>query len=81
VEVGFDASYISNFSDVTFTPSVDTVTDTTYIVNIDEVQPGETRQVSLSLKADAHWRHQGAIIVSPEEGPGAQLSVTTWVFP
>jgi hypothetical protein len=80
VTVQFDRSYIEQFSEVTFTPAVKTVTDESYVVELQDVQPGETRYVSATLQAEEYGGKRGTVTVTAGGDP-VQAAVETFVFP
>lgn len=81
VLVTFDRAYIENFSTVTFTPSVKHVTETAYIVELTDLQPGQAQVVSLSIQAEKYGHHEGVITAKPYGGEELQARVTTLTFP
>jgi hypothetical protein len=81
VTVYFDRDYIDSFSTVTFTPDVKSITDVAYIVELSDLQPQETRIVSVQLQAEKYWRHEGEIMATFTETIGAEVSLRTFVFP
>lgn len=81
VHVSFDRAYIESFSTVTFTPSVKHVTGTTYVVELTDLQPGETRLILVSIQAEIYGNHQGTINVNPDSDNGLQASINTFTFP
>lgn len=81
VQVRFDQSYISHFSTVTFTPSVTYITHEFYIVEVTDLQPGETRLVSVDIQAEDYGRHRGHITALPENGGEALVALDTFTFP
>ena len=81
VTVSFDETYISKFSNVQFTPSVKTVTDEVYRVELSDLQPGETQLVSVEVQAEEYGAHRGTIKVAAGEAEAAQVDLATIVFP
>lgn len=81
VDITFDRAYIESFSTVTFIPSVKQVTETVYIVELTNLQPGEVQVVSLSVQAEKYGNHQGVITVKPDGEEGLQARITTLTFP
>ncbi|MCE7986160.1 MAG: hypothetical protein DYG89_33710 [Caldilinea sp. CFX5] len=83
VEVRFAKAYIDQFSDTTFTPQVETITDQFYIVRFRDLQPDETRIVTVSLQGERYGRHQGVIVVADADDPahGLETPIATWIFP
>lgn len=81
VRVYFDHGYINSFSTVTFTPDVKTVTDAAYIVELTDLQPQETRIISVQLQAEKYWQHKGEITATLTETAGVEVPLSTFVFP
>ncbi|HEY3477015.1 MAG TPA: hypothetical protein VGK56_20520 [Anaerolineales bacterium] len=79
--IGFDREYVEGFSAVIFTPSVKHITDTVYLVELNDLQPGETRIISVSIQAEEYGRHKGTITVTPENWEALQVSIDTFTFP
>ena len=81
VLVTFDRAYVENFSTVTFTPSVKHVTETAYIVELTDLQPGQAQIVSLSIQAEKYGDHEGVITAKSDGSEELQARVTTFTFP
>jgi hypothetical protein len=81
VRVEFDQAYVEEFSTVTFTPSVKHITDSVYMVEITDLEPGETRVISVTIQAEKNGRHEGTITATPENSAGLQVSIVTVTFP
>lgn len=81
VDVRFAKEYIDQFSEVTFTPQVEQITSDFYLVEIRNLQPGETRVVHVSLQGERYWRHEGHTIIAAEGAEPLAVTVATWIFP
>lgn len=82
VVVRLETDYLSAFSSVQITPSPTSLTEEVYEVTLAEVQPGETRLVSLELQAQDYWRHRGAISATAEgDAEAAEVEVASFVIP
>lgn len=81
VEIGFDRSYVEGFSTVTFTPAAHQITDTAYVVEVADLQPGETRIISVEIQAEKYGRHQGAITATAENAEALRVVIKTFTFP
>lgn len=79
VTVAFDTDYVQQFSTVTFTPSVSTVSEG-YEVPLTDVAPGETRLVSMQIQGEHYGRHEGAVTVSAG-ADSAVVPVHTTIWP
>lgn len=58
VRVSFDTAYIARFSSVQFDPPVRQA----YTVDLVNLQPSESRVVSVELWGQDYWRHPGTVI-------------------
>ena len=81
VLVSFDRQYIDGFSTVTFTPSVKSITDSDYIVEVSDLKPGQTRVITATIQAEKYGMHRGLISTGPEDGSDLEVSVATFTFP
>jgi tRNA threonylcarbamoyladenosine modification (KEOPS) complex Pcc1 subunit len=81
VTVGFELGYVSAFSEVQFTPRAERVTDKAYEVILPAVRPGESRRVTVSLRADRYGLHRGVVSAAARDGAAARAEVSTWIFP
>ena len=77
VTVAFDPSYISDFSTVQFTPSVEKA----FQVPLTDVEPGETRLVEVELQAEQHGRHSGRVIIATADADSLEATLSTFTFP
>jgi len=78
VQVG--APYIANFTETDFEPSLDRVTDEYFEIDLTDVQPDETRQVMIALRAEEYGRLDCVVIVQGAAVP-VTVSFSTLVFP
>lgn len=76
VTVALDTGYVSRFSTVIFTPSVDRA----YEVPLTRMAAGETRLVSIELQAERYGRHAGDLTVSAGADTAA-VRIHTLVWP
>ena len=81
VQVGFDQAYLDKFSTVVLTPSVKHVTDAVYLVEVNDLQPAETRVISVTIQAEIYGKHEGTIAAIPDGGEKLQVSIDTFTFP
>ncbi len=82
--VSFDRDYLSQFANVSFTPEPDGATAAATYVELDDLQPGEVRVVSVELEADRYWRHEGTVAVSVggvDDPPDVAVELSTLVYP
>jgi hypothetical protein len=81
VLVRFDRQYIDGFSTVTFTPSIKATTESDYLVEVSNLQPGETRVITATIQAEKYGMHRGSISTGPEDGGELEVSIATFTFP
>lgn len=81
VVVRLDTNYLTAFSNVEITPGPTLVSDEVYEVSLGEVQPGETRLVSVELQAERYWQHRGSVSATSDAGDRAELAFGTFVIP
>ena len=81
VTVSIDTRYLSAFRNVQIEPEPTRINAAVHQVDLTEVQPGETRLVSIEVQADAYWSHEGTIGAATAEGEAAQVQVTSFVIP
>lgn len=81
ITVEVDQDYISRFSTVQFTPSVKSVTNDAYIVELSDVAPGETRIVSVMLQAEQYGPHAGTVNVYTGDREPLRFSIETFSIP
>ena len=79
--VAFSTSYISPFADSQFEPELSRLTSEAYEIDMEDVQPGETRIVTVVLEGQEYGQHSGTISASAEGADPVQVSVATFVFP
>lgn len=76
VLVKFDEDYVTQFSNVTFTPEPQRA----YELELADVKPGETRLISMEIEAKEYWRHAG-MIRAVAQNDSALLNISTTVLP
>jgi hypothetical protein len=81
VTVRFDLAYVSAFSEVHFTPEPKRITEHAYEVELDNIGPGETRRIHVSLQGNEYGRHRGTVSIAVNGTTTNQLSVDTLTFP
>jgi hypothetical protein len=81
VTVAFSTDYISPFTSSQFEPELDRMTGEAYEVDLNDVQPGETRIVTVVLEGQEYGAHSGVITATAEGAGAAQVGVATFVFP
>lgn len=84
VTVAFDEAYISQFSTVTFTPSIAEIAGDAYYVQLKEVKAGEVRRIVVELQGEKYWWHEGTIAVMPggtDAATDVAVEVRTLIYP
>lgn len=61
VEVALATNYLRGFSDVAMTPGPDRVTADTYLFDLTDLGPGQTRHLALEMQAQDYWRTRGQV--------------------
>lgn len=81
VTVSFSTSYLSPFADSQFNPDLSRITADAYEVDLENVQPGEARIVTVVLEGQEYGQHNGTVAVAAPNVEPVQLSIGTFVFP
>lgn len=76
-----DKKYLSKFSNVTFTPSPERITDTEYVFDLGVIQPGNTRVISGKVQSERYGRFTGTIRARTSATTVAEITVQTISFP
>lgn len=79
--VSFERDYVDAFSDTVFLPTITRVTDTTFEIDLDDVQPGETRSIDVEMNGAKAGMFTGSIHASAGDAASAQVLVSTMIFP
>lgn len=74
--VKFDSHYLRNFSDLQFMPA----TDQKLQVQLEGLQPGETRSVVLEFKGSKYGEHKGDIQITAQQTLPT-IHLKTFTFP
>lgn len=69
--------YFDAFDDLHFFPSADRITDDAYEVDLENLQPEETRILTIGAKGGRYWQHKGDIRIEGE----SKVSLSTFIFP
>jgi hypothetical protein len=81
ITVSLDKSYMHAFDAIQFTPDSVMLTDTAYVVDLQDVGPGEARSISIDYEPSRYWQHQGNLMVSASEAEPIIVPLETFVFP
>lgn len=76
-----DRAYIDSFEQVTFTPSISSVSEDRYRIDLGEIPAGATRLVKAGMRAQAYWLRSGTVTVIGEDVEETAVEVSTFVFP
>ena len=76
VTVVFDAAYLKGFSQQQFTPTLQRA----FEVDLEQLQPGETRRISGEIQGENYGRYRGRIDAKAG-GQTASVDVSTFIFP
>jgi len=79
--VQFERPYIDRFSDVSFTPDVQTITEQYYEVELTDIPSGETRHINVIIQAEDYGRHSGVITITPSTGKALSVNLRTLSWP
>ncbi len=81
VTVSLNADYVNRFSTITFHPSLTSVKNGQYEVELTEVRTGETRLVTIELQGEAYFQHEGVVSVTAAAVPTLRVPIQTFIFP
>jgi hypothetical protein len=79
--IGFDADYIGQFSELSFEPSLDEISNGLYQIHMENIKPGETRQVTAEFKGEHYGRHQGEVRINADAVEDIAIPISTFIFP
>jgi hypothetical protein len=77
VTLSIDKAFLTAYSDIAFSPDVDVITDEAYIIELTNLQPGQTQFVTIDSRGKLIGRHRGIIRATVNE---LSVSVTLDVF-
>lgn len=81
LNVHIEREYLSHFSQITFAPSAETITAEDYIIELQDLDPGNTQVVTVDLRADKPGRHTGTVIVEGDNIAPVIVSLDSILFP
>jgi hypothetical protein len=81
LNIHFGRSYIDRFVDIAFTPDVEDITDTAYIVALEDVQPGEIRIITINLVAEGYGPFSGTVRAVAEGIVPVEVNLATILYP
>jgi hypothetical protein len=76
IHVSIDTAYLSRFSTVHIEPAP----RTSFVVDVTNVSPGESRLIAVELSGDRYGRHGGRISAATSED-SVVIPIRTFVFP
>lgn len=77
VTIDVDTAYLARFSKVIAIPDFKHA----YLIELTDLGPGESRHVSVEIRAERPGRHSGEVRVSASAEEVARLPLTTFIFP
>ncbi len=86
VEVLLSRSYVQSFADVAFTPGPEDVTDTYYVFEVTDLEPGDTAVIAGEMQPQAYWHRPGTagwrvLDDSGNETGSGEVAFATMVWP
>jgi hypothetical protein len=81
VTVRIAADYMGIYTNSTFSPPVDALREGFYEFVMNDVQPGETREVNADIQSDQYGAHSGVVTVSDDTNERVEVRLDTFVFP
>jgi hypothetical protein len=78
--ISIEKAFLDNYSDIAFTPDVEVINDLVYILELSDVQPGETRIVTYDSRGKIIGAHRGTVTAS-YEGAGPSVVIETFIIP
>jgi hypothetical protein len=81
IRVSLERSYMRAFDSIQFIPDSVTLTEGAYIIELNNVSPGETRRISIDYQPKRYWQHQGNLNISADGAAPVEIPLQTFVFP
>jgi hypothetical protein len=81
IKVSLERSYMRAFDSIQFIPDSVTLTEGAYIIELNNVSPGETRRISIAYEPKRYWQHQGNLNISADGAAPVEIPLQTFVFP
>jgi hypothetical protein len=81
VAVRIDREYVDSFAQVDFAPSVSSLSEASYSVDLGRLPAGATRAVTVRLSPRDQWLRQGFVSVSGDGIEESTVEFATFVFP
>jgi hypothetical protein len=79
--VRIDKAYLDGFDEITLSPDATRITDAYYEVEVENIQPGETRIVTAAMRGERYGQHEGRITASFDTSETVEVTIGTFVFP
>ena len=77
VTIDVDTAYLARFSKVIAIPDFKHA----YLIELTDLEPGESRHVSVEIRAERPGLHRGEVRVSASPADVARLPLSTFIFP
>jgi hypothetical protein len=81
VIVRIPEAYLSKFSNVVFTPEIRRITTDAYEVELDGLEPGASRMITVELEGNDAGQHEGMVSAVVPNAEVPPVTITTLVFP
>jgi hypothetical protein len=78
--VAIEKAYLDNFSDKSFTPPIREITEGAYVIELADLQAGETRYITYDSRGATIGSHRGMVRFSSGEDE-VSLTIETLIFP
>jgi hypothetical protein len=80
VTVSVEKAFLDAYSDVTFTPDVDRITEEVYMIDLTDIPSGETRYITIDSRGKIAGSHRGFVTASADD-IGPSVTLETFIFP
>lgn len=81
VVVDFDRSLLDHFSQLSINPSLSEITETAYRVELDDIETGGERVITLDYQPDMNGSHDSWVRLTADGIEPVQANISMFVFP
>lgn len=81
VVVEFDRGLLDHFSQLSINPSLEEITETAYRVELDEIEAGGERVITLDYQPDMNGTHNSWVRLTADGIAPVQADISMFVFP
>lgn len=78
--LGLSKAYVDRFSETTFEPEPDQVTQEAFEFELEDIEPGDSREVHLDMKSEDVGQAEGWVIAE-QGGDSTRVDFSTFVLP